>query len=307
MRLDITQPMTAPRRHAVRQLDSQTRSDIWRGLILGVLHAVLVCILIGSIYFAIPWLKLTFDKPIARVVIKGDLVALNEQAIKDAVVIYEQDTFLTIDLASLVDRLENHSWIAHARARRQWPDTVEITLVEQKPIAYWGDKGMVNAKGRVFEHQGLAVGRELPRLWSELGSPAEIMSHYQIFEQQLEPVHLKLHAISQSVQGDWRLQLDNGLLVILDRVDPVGNVRNFVGVYNRLLASGERRALVVDMRYRHGAAIRWDGPVQSVPGEPAKPQDKVSGMSGAVKAGGMISGQTESVEASKAWLQTGTI
>lgn len=307
MRLDITQPIAAPRRHAVRQHDARIKTDIWRGVVLGVIQAVLVCIVIGAVYFAWPWLKLTFDKPIARVIIKGDLMALNEQTIRNAVVIYENDTFLSIDLTALVDRLENHSWIAHARARRQWPDTVEITLVEQKPIAYWGDKAMVNAKGRVFEHQGLAAGRSLPRLWSELGSPAEIMSHYQIFEQQLEPLHLKLQAISQSVQGDWRLQLDNGLLVVLDRVDPVGNVRNFVGVYNQLLASSERRALAVDMRYRHGAAIHWEEPVQPAIKAPGKGSDKVSGMKAPAKAGDMLSRETGSVEAGKEWLQIKSI
>jgi len=266
-------------------------------------HAVLVCVLIAAVYLALPWLQQTFDKPIARVIIKGDLAALDDLSIQEAVTIYETDTFLSIDLAVLVDRLEANPWIAHARARRLWPDTVEITLMEQKPIAYWGDKAMVNAKGRVFEHHGLALGRPLPRLWSELGSPAEIMSYYQIFEQHLESIQLKLHSISQSVQGDWRLQLDNGLLVILDRMDPVGNIRNFVNVYMQLLVSGERRALVVDMRYRHGAAIRWEEPVQPLQEQTRNGQDKLTSKTIPAQAGNMFPVEMGSAEAKQEWLQ----
>ena len=293
----------ASRSHALSATDAQVRAGIMTSVLLGAAHAVLVCILIAAVYLALPWLRMTFDKPIAKVVIKGDLTALNEKVISESVVIYENDTFLSIDLALLVDRLEAVPWVAHARARRQWPDTVEIMLVEQKPIAYWGSTAMVNAKGRVFEHQGLGLDRSLPRLWSDLGSPAEVMSYYQIFEQQLDGVKLKLHSISQSVQGDWRLQLDNGMLVILDRMDPVGNVHNFVEVYTQLLANSERHARVVDMRYRHGAAIRWEEQVKPE-GSPAENgTEKVSGALDPVRTDDMNPVHSGSGEVRQEWLQ----
>ncbi len=225
--------------------------------LLVFMQTVLVFLLLCGIYFALPWLHAAFNKPIARILVRGDLQALNQKAVMDVVAIYEEDSFFDVDLAALVHRLESQPWIAHARARRRWPDAVEIDLVEQKPIAYWGNNAIVNAKGRIFEHQGLYQNHALPRLWSELGTPAEAMSHYEIFTQQLQPLALGLRSISQNVQGDWQLQLSNGITVMLDRADPVGNVRNFISVYRQLLLHSARRALVVDMRYRHGAAIRW--------------------------------------------------
>jgi cell division protein FtsQ len=135
-----------------------------------------------------------------------------------------------------------------------------------------------------------------------LGSPAEIMSHYQIFEEQLEPVHLKLHSISQSVQGDWRLQLDNQLLVILDRADPVGNVRNFVSVYTQLLSVDQRHAMVVDMRYRHGAAIRWQEPTTPV----IDPLNKVSSKASSTVMHA-VSVSNISSEAEQEWQKTKAI
>ena len=190
--MSMERSQTTLRQQAVRSAeDAVVNSVVWNHFVRGAWQAMMIGLLMSGGYFALPWLKFTFDKPIAKIIIKGDLQALNEKAISDMVVIYENDTFLSIDLDVLVDRIEMNSWIAHARARRQWPDTLEVTLVEEKPIAYWGDKAMLNAKGRVFEHQGLLVERDLPRLWSELGSPAEIMSHYQIFEEQ-QSLHLHL-------------------------------------------------------------------------------------------------------------------
>lgn len=236
---------------------------LMHGVFLLLLQTTLVCVLIASGYFALPWLKLAFDKPIARVIVRGDLVALDQKTIMDSVAIYDADSFLDIDLAALVNRLETQPWITRARARRRWPDTVEIDIVEQKPIAYWGSNAMVNARGRIFEHQGLFLNRDLPHLWSEISTPAEQMGYYQIFEQQLQPLGMKLRAISQGVQGDWSLYLNNGLLLVLDRNDPVDNMRQFVSIYQQVLLPASRTAQVVDMRYQHGAAIRWaPAPVQ---------------------------------------------
>ena len=225
---------------------------------------MLVCALIAGGYFSLPWLKLAFDKPIQRVVIRGDLHALDRKTIEDAVVIYETDSFLDIDLAVLVNQLEAQPWIARARASRQWPDTVAIEIVEEAPIAYWGSQWMVNKKGRIFEHQGLYQDKPLPRLWSESAVPAETMNYYQVFEHQLQSIDLRLSGISQNLQGDWRLTLDNGLHVILGNVDPASGVRYFASIYKQVVLPSQKPALVVDMRYRHGASIRWQQPESAI-------------------------------------------
>ena len=230
---------------------------LWHGVVLLLLQTVLICLLVGGGYVSLPWLRAAFDKPVARIAVHGELRALDRRAVEEAIVVYETDTFLGIDLDALVDQLEEQPWVARARARRQWPDTVEVHIVEQKPIAYWGEQWMVNAKGRLFEHRGLFQQQNLPRLWSDLSTPAETMGYFQIFEKQLQPLNLALRGISQNVQGDWLLAVDNGMQVLLDRSDPVGNVRHFVTVYRQVVQPSQRQAAVVDMRYRHGAAIRW--------------------------------------------------
>lgn len=227
------------------------------GMGLLLIQTVFVCALIAGGYFALPWLQATFNKPIARVVVQGEWQALDKKAIENAIAIYEADTFLSIDLNKLVHDLEEQPWISRARARREWPDTVVVDLVEQKPIAYWGKHWMVNAKGRIFEHQGLYQNQALPQLWSEIAIPAETMNYYQVFEHQLQVVNLRLQGISQNLQGDWQLKLDNGMRVILGRSDPASSIRYFVGIYQQVVLPSQRQAEVIDMRYRHGAAIRW--------------------------------------------------
>lgn len=233
------------------------RRAMVRGFGLLISQTVLMCVLIAGTYFSLPWLKLAFDKPIQRIQVHGEWKVLTEKNIAEVVVIYQTDTFLSIDLDRLVKQLETQPWIARARARREWPNTVSLDIVEQVPIAYWGDREMVSAKGRIFEHHGLYQGQPLPHLWSAVATPAETMSYYQIFERQLQAVNLQLRGISQNLQGDWELMLDNGLRVLLDRSDPAGSIRYFASIYQQVVLPAQQQALVVDMRYRHGAAIKW--------------------------------------------------
>ena len=245
--------------------------SVAHGIGLLLLQTLFVCALIAGGYFAVPWLRLTFDKPISRVLVQGEWRALDKKTIENAIAIYETDTFLSIDLDKLVSHLEAQPWIARARARREWPDAVAVDIVEQKPIAYWGDRWMVNTKGRPFEHQGLYQNQSLPHLWSAIAIPTETMNYYQIFEHQLRSVRLRLKGISQNLQGDWHLELDNGLRVIFGRSDPANSIRYFVGIYQQVVLPSQRQALVVDMRYRHGAAIRWQQLAAENAEKPNKP------------------------------------
>ena len=42
---------------------------------------------------------------------------------------------IDIDLAGVEQRVERHPWVADASARREWPDTLTIDVVERMPVA----------------------------------------------------------------------------------------------------------------------------------------------------------------------------
>ena len=41
-------------------------------------------------------------------------------------------------------------WIYKVNTRRRWPAEIEVVLVEQRPLARWGDTGYLNHQGHFF-------------------------------------------------------------------------------------------------------------------------------------------------------------
>src|SRR5690606_31253608 len=90
------------------------------------------------------------DRPIARIGVQGELSYVSQQAIQERIEPYASASFFSVDLEAMRLELEAMPWIARAEVRRVWPDQVTIRLVEQLPIARWGEEALLNNQGRAF-------------------------------------------------------------------------------------------------------------------------------------------------------------
>lgn len=214
--------------------------------------------IVGALFFLVNNSLVATTKPIEKVIIEGELNALAPQMVADAVALYETDTIWSVSLERIAAELEQLPWVERVTIERVTSsNAIRVKVEEHKAIAYWGDKQMVSTRGELFEHKGLGLNRELPRMWSALVMPAEAMSFYQIFERQLAQADLKLFAITQSLQGDWQVTLSDRSRVLLDHSNPSKSIRQFVSIYQQVIRPSGRAVKVIDLRYRHGAAIQW--------------------------------------------------
>ena len=60
---------------------------------------------------------------------------------------YATGSFLTADLMTLRREIEKLPWVYRVTARRRWPAEIEVTLIEQQPLARWGTQGYLNHEG----------------------------------------------------------------------------------------------------------------------------------------------------------------
>lgn len=255
-------PATASGTHPLMQTQALSPS-VWQYL-LNMLLGIALAVILGAGSWLAYYSWNSIEIPIKKVVVVGELNALNPQLIRDAVVIYQTDTLMSVPLERLVADLQRLPWVASVAVERRLQDgALLVSIEEQRAIAYWGERQMVNTRGELFEHRGLGLNRNLPRMWSALVSPAEAMNFYQIFERQLQQADLKLYAISQSLQGDWQVVLDNRARVLLDYSNPSKSIRHFVSIYQQIIQPLNRPVKIVDLRYRHGAAIQWNNTTEA--------------------------------------------
>ena len=71
---------------------------------------------------------------------------------------------LAVNLPLVRKRLLAHPWISEARVRREFPDTIIVTIEEHQPLAVFemGDRFLINTAGEIFKKFGADDPQGLP-------------------------------------------------------------------------------------------------------------------------------------------------
>jgi cell division protein FtsQ len=193
-----------------------------------------------------------------HVVVDGSLARASRAHIEAVIREELKGTFFTLSLADARASLQRIPWIKSAALRRQWPDRLEVTIVEHEPLARWNESALVDTEGEVFsaDFEG-----ELPLLAGPDGRSEEVAVRFREFGAALEPRALAIVELGLSPRGGWRLRTNGSaaMAIELGRTAPADRLARFVAHYARTigaLARGGTRVDYVDLRYRNGFAVR---------------------------------------------------
>ena len=107
---------------------------------------------------------LALDRPVRTISMDGSFQRVSPGQIEKAVAPYAHTGFLSADLDAIQSAVEALPWVDHARVQRRWPNSLHVTVIEQTAAARWGDSGVLNTRGELFERSATHVPAELPRL-----------------------------------------------------------------------------------------------------------------------------------------------
>ena len=144
--------------------------------------------------------------------------------------------------------------------KRQWPSALEIHVVEQLPIARWGENAFLNHEGEVFHSTRERGWDYLPLLSGPQGAEQGLIRNYQLISEMLQPVELSITALAVDGRGQLRTTLAGGIEVIFGSRDLLDRLDRFVALYR--VGLGQRKAEIrrVDMRYTTGVAVAFSEP-----------------------------------------------
>ncbi len=216
-----------------------TRWSLWATALI-VLWALLV------LASRLPW----FD--LRQIKVNGARHVTREQV---NLVVYQhlRGNFFSADLDSARAAFTKLPWVRSASVRRHWPDALEVTLEEHKPLARWGDEGLLNTYGEVFQ---AATAQPLPLLSGPPGSEKEVAQRYADFSRILLPLHHRPVEVDLSARRAWSIRLDDGMNIALGREHMDTRLASFVALYPRTLANVATPVTYVDLRYPNGFAVR---------------------------------------------------
>jgi cell division protein FtsQ len=219
---------------------------------------MLPIIIVGiAMIWSAKYLFVKFDIPIDNVSIFGEFNNIEKKEVEELIITIVSDSeILSSDLMKITSLLESHSWIERAFVRRKWPSGIEVKIIEEVPVARWGDSNFLNYRGEILDLNNRKLSN-LPLLTGVEDSERLIMNTYHEIALLLRPADLKITELSYNNQGIWRLALSNGLEVLIGRDQIVEKIRRFLTIWMATLKNNISDMDGVDIRYDNGIAVRW--------------------------------------------------
>jgi cell division protein FtsQ len=231
-------------------------------------RATLAALTIG----ALAGLTWALDRPLRVISMDGSFQRVSPGQIEKAVAPYAHAGFMSADLDDIQRAVEALPWVDHARVQRRWPNSLHVTVVEQTAAARWGESGLLNTRGELFERAAAHVPAELPRLSGPEGSESQVAQRYMSAQGRMLEAGMRIAALRLDERGAWEMDLDSGVTVRLGRRDVDERIDRFIRTASQVIAHRMNEITYVDMRYSNGFAIGWRNP-QTPVSTPAKHSD----------------------------------
>lgn len=254
------------RRQGVRQTERQAAKQRLRRVFAWGAGAGALALIIGvfaSGLVRIPLPEAEF--PLRTLRVESAFERVSRDEVLAVVQPYAAEGFFGADVSGIRRELIALPWVRAASVRRIWPDTLQVTLIEEHPVARWGEGGLVNSEGEVF-HPPRIEGEALPLLAGPESSAPQVVAFHRESQRRLDPIGLRITALTMDARRAWEMTLSNGIRLTLGSKDTERQIARFVEFYPRVLAARAAEIERVDLRYGNGFAVRWQSSKTAVNG-----------------------------------------
>lgn len=197
--------------------------------------------------------------PVTQLTVQGEFKHVSMEEIRAAVLPRLGRGFFALNLDSVQQAVAALPWVESVEARKRWPDTLQLRVIERQPFARWNDKQLISRQGKVFEAPiSTADAATLPDLEGPDDHLAEVVSFYADVRKAFTGTHLVINGVALTARGSWSVTTATGAHIVVGDRDLAGaRLRRFLDVYPQLMAGHDEGFVYADLRYTNGFAVRW--------------------------------------------------
>lgn len=243
---------------------------------LGFVFFILVIIICSWSVIAIKnWIDDPERVVLSRLILTGDNQFTNEQNIRKAIMeLGLPNTYISQNVDDIQQEILRLPWIKQVSVRKQWPDRLNVHVIEYYPKYFWNETFLLDNDGNLFTVPDQYMQNyKLPNLYGPIGKEKIILESYEqlnaIANQLLKKGHqLYIYIASADERNAWQLLLrpcfkgncaiNRDIKVILGREHITQRFERFVRFYKDIQADLPRNERIseVDLRYDNGIAVK---------------------------------------------------
>ena len=195
--------------------------------------------------------------PLRTLRVEGRLQRVDAQRLRATVLPYAARGFFAVRLADAQAAVARLPWVERAEVRKRWPDVLEVSIVEHRPFARWGNDRLLSEHGRLFPVQGGRIPNGLPLLDGPDARVADVVALYNESRALFAPGGIDVRSVVLDPRGSWSLTLSNGTDVIVGSSEAHLRLTRFAQLLPQLLSQKQLPLTRADLRYTNGFALSW--------------------------------------------------
>ena len=170
--------------------------------------------------------------------------------------------FFSVELNQLKKQVEALEWVESADIRRQWPNSLSVTVVEHKPAMRWGADKWVSTSGAIINLPIAVVSKKVVTLSGAESQSKQILLQAANWQEMFANDGLELRKAKLSSSQAWILnlyyaELDSEFDLLLGSDDLVERLARFKTLFTEKLMFSEYKLKRVDARYPDGLAVLY--------------------------------------------------
>ena len=237
----------------------QSQGAPWKPYVLWLLDKRIWLALLGGLVVAVIlygawWLMGHLRLEVRQVQFDQVLIYENAESFDAVVNGYKGKDVLRSELLTMKEQIQQLPWIASASVQYQWPGTVHIHVIEERPVASWNDQQLISTTGQLFKPGEAEL--DLPKLSGPMGQQENVMQRYSDFNTALMNYGQIVKALTVSSGGSWTLTMESGMTIKLGSEDILARFNRALAVLQSHRITDQVSAKMIDARYSNGVAVK---------------------------------------------------
>tara|TARA_B100000029_G_scaffold482106_1_gene531769 strand:+ start:275 stop:1027 length:753 start_codon:yes stop_codon:yes gene_type:complete len=210
---------------------------------------LLVSLIFGFIYTSI-------NQPLTSIKIEGDLKRVSTKRVDSIVSEIMNQGFLTINQSKYKDRLENIDWVKSVRINKEWPNKINILLIEDDVVGLWNQKLLLNSSGELYNLDQRIVPKELIQFSGPDDRVNDVYEKFNIYNNELVTRGILIEKIELNLRGSWEITIRPSITIKLGGEDTQERFERFLTIWDQSLLENFELISYIDLRYTEGFSIK---------------------------------------------------
>lgn len=201
------------------------------------------------------WLMYSPERVLEKYELKSSLKQLKEEQINQVLNAYVGESFWQLNIEQIHANLVQLDWVYQAEVSRKWPNALQVKVVEQIPVAKWGNNGLLNQNGDIFYPHNIENFTDYTILYGEDIDAKNILKKLARFQQYFNQLGWVIRQVDKRVDKGWMLHFVSNQKMVLGWKDWQHQLERFIKAYPKVKKEVRNNAQTYDLRYSNGFVI----------------------------------------------------